>query len=141
MKRNIRPTTWLLSALLLALSWLAFGCQSPVPSNEFSGTIGGVPFKFTARKQTVTKGVALKVTTVSGFATNYAELSIAELSSKNDPQVISKSYAGQAAVAREFFQGINNFAGKLTEGGVKGLKGGASIDSPEWTAPRIALDR
>lgn len=31
--RNIRPTTWLLSALLLAFSWFVFGCAS-VPRTE-----------------------------------------------------------------------------------------------------------
>lgn len=108
------------------------GCTSPVPSNKFSGTIGGVPFVFQGHKQTSVEDVTLEITSISkrggdadSFATcvtNYSRLHIGKLSSVNDPQVISKSYAGQAAVTREFFDGMNAFASKFAEGAVKGAK-------------------
>lgn len=80
------------------LASLISGCTSPVPGNEFSGEIGGRPFKFRTRKQTVAKKLSLEVYGVSATATNFARLEIGELSSTNDPQVIDKSFAGQAAV-------------------------------------------
>jgi hypothetical protein len=101
---------------LLAIPLLLAGCTSPVPSTKFSGYVAGQPFEFVGHKQTSAKGVQL--TMHSG--TNTFSLTIAELSSQNDPQVISKSYAGQAAVTKEFFTGMNQFASKLVEGGVKG---------------------
>lgn len=94
------------------------GCKSPVPSTKFSGSIGGQPFQFEGHKQTVAKGLDLMMIT----GTNTFKLSIAELSSQNDPQVIDKSYAGQAAVTKEFFDGANNMISKIVEGGVKGMK-------------------
>jgi hypothetical protein len=94
------------------------GCRTPVPSNHISGSLGGVPFELENHKQTTMQGFLLSVTT----GTNTCSLSISNLVSTNDPQVIDKSYAGQAAVTKEFFTGMNEFASKLVEGGVKGAK-------------------
>lgn len=78
------------------LPLLLCGCMGArvVPSNEFSGMIGNQPFKFSARKQTTAKGIEI----LSEQGTNRFALRVQELSSTNDPQVIDKSYAGQAAV-------------------------------------------
>jgi hypothetical protein len=115
----------------LALSFVATllltGCQSPpVPSNHFQGTIDGVPFQLDTKKQTKMKGFEFLVSRVSPIGTNFATLKIESIEGVNDPQVISKSYAGQAAVAKEFFDGFNSLASKLAEGGTKGAIEGIS---------------
>lgn len=105
--------------LILCASALIFtGCSTPVPGNHISGALGGVPFKIENPKQFSAKGFQL--TLDSG--TNHFTLHFDEMSSQNDPQVIDKSYAGQAAVAKQFFSGINDLMGKMVEGGVKGVK-------------------
>lgn len=107
----------LITALPIAI---LCGCTSPVPSNHFKGAIGGVPFEFDTKKQTTAENIEFVVVSAGAFSTNYSTLKIGKLSGQNDPQVISKSYAGQAAVTKEFFNGINEFASKVVEGGVKG---------------------
>lgn len=123
-----------LAALCLCASVVIFsGCQSPVPGTHFSGALGGVPFVFDGHKQTSAEDVTLEVVSVAsrpsvfegvapGFTTNYSRLHIGKLSSVNDPEVVGKSYAGQALVTKQFFDGMNQFASKLVEGGVKGAK-------------------
>lgn len=109
--------------LLVGVALLLVACQSPVPGNKFSGAIGGVPFTFEGHKQTEASNITLSVVSVTCVATNYSSLHIGSLKSVNDPQVISKSYAGQAAVMREFFTGANDLVSKAVEGGAKGFTG------------------
>jgi hypothetical protein len=99
-----------------ALSCGLVGCINPVPSTKFSGTIGGQPFEFEGHKQTSVEKLALEL----NQGTNHFTLSIGKLSSVNDERVISKAYAGQAAVMKTAFDGANNLVSKMIEGGVKG---------------------
>lgn len=110
-----------------ALAIVLAGCWSPVPSNHFQGMIGDVPFQLDTRKQTALEGLTFKTTHVTVTGSNIAELRIEKLTGANDPQVIDKSYAGQAAVAKTYLDGLKGFAESLTKGGaegaVKGLTG------------------
>ena len=85
----------LFSALIVCI--LA-GCQSPVPSNHFQGTIGGVPFSFDTRKQTGATNIDFTVVSVSPTTTNFSRLHIGSIFGVNDPAVVDKSYAGAAAL-------------------------------------------
>ncbi len=107
------------SILILCASVMVLtGCKSPVPGNHISGSLGGVPFKIENPKQFSAKGFQLTL----DAGTNHFVLHFDEMSSQNDPQVIDKSYAGQAAVAKQFFSGINDLMGKIVEGGISGAK-------------------
>lgn len=106
------------AGLSLLTGCVLTGCKSPVPGAHIKGTLGGVPFDVQNPKQC--KIVGFNLSLISG--SNTFTLSISNLTSENDPQVIDKSYAGQAAVAKEFFTGINDLASKFAEGAVKGAK-------------------
>lgn len=81
--------------LLVVVSIVALtGCGSPVPGNHISGALGGVPFDIKNPKQFNAKGFDLAL----DAGTNHFKLHFDEMTSQNDPQVIDKSYAGQAAV-------------------------------------------
>lgn len=122
-----------LACLPLCALCVLCGCQSPVPGTHFSGSIGGVPFKFDGHKQTEAHDVTLTVVSCTVVATNYSTLHIGSLKSLNDPQVISKSYAGQAAVMKTMFDGLNQTLSKMVEGGAKGLTAKASPDANFWS--------
>lgn len=101
------------------------GCQtSPVPSTKFTGSLGGQPFEFVGHKQTMAKGVKLFMQ----HGTNTFELHIDELSSQNDPEVISKAAAGRVAELNAMgglFQSIGGAAGSFAgQAANKGVKGG-----------------
>lgn len=118
MVRNLGTVgkTFMKTVMVLIAVALLVGCKSPVPSTKFSGYVAGQPFEFVGHKQTTAKGIELMMHS----GTNTFSLKIEELSSQNDPQVISKSYAGQAAVTKEFFTGFNATLSKVAEGGMKG---------------------
>ena len=99
-----------------ALALLA-GCKSPVPGTHISGSIGGKPFEFNSPKQMAMEGFSLAHTA----GTNTFTLTINKMKSENDPAVIDKAFAGQAAVAQTYFNGINELASKLAEGAAKGI--------------------
>ncbi len=87
----------------------------PVPGTRIKGQIGGVPFEVNSPKQTTLKGLLIQ----HHSGTNNFTLNVAELSSTNDPQVIDKAYAGQAAVAKAHYDGATALVEKAVEAGVK----------------------
>lgn len=99
----------------LALCLLLTGCINPVPRNEISGTIAGAPFKIRSPKNVQMNGAELTIISATAYATNFAQLKIKSYGSTNDAQVIDKSYAGQAAVTKELFNGINSSLSQLNE--------------------------
>jgi hypothetical protein len=119
--------TVLLAALIapLALTGCATGNRA-VPGNHIKGSIAGQPFEIQNPKNTLMEGVSL--THQSG--TNSFTLRIDKLSSTNDPQVIDKAYAGQAAVTKTLFDGVNGTLEKLEKlaatGGKKAATGGVA---------------
>lgn len=74
------------------------GCMNPVPSNHFSGNVGGVPFVIDTKKQTALTNLEFVVMSVTTNSTNFSKLSIGSVTGLNDPVVIDKSYAGAAAL-------------------------------------------
>lgn len=87
--------------LAMAAGMMMFlaGCMSPVPSNHFTATVGGEKFDFETRKQTAAEGLEYSHTVMDASGkTNVFSLKVNKLSSTNDPQVIDRAYAGQAAV-------------------------------------------
>ena len=98
-----------------AAAILFTGCAMPVPGTRIKGQIGGVPFEVHSPKQATLKGLMIQ----HSAGTNHFVLNVAELSSTNDPQVIDKSYAGQAAVAKAHYDGATALVEKAVEAGVK----------------------
>lgn len=104
-------------ALCVAVATLSGCATSPIPSNRITGAIGGVPFTIEAHKQTLAENIELEVDSVTAVSTNRSRLVIGKLSSTNDPQVIDKSYAGQARVIEaqtQFAKEIVNSIGTAT---------------------------
>lgn len=117
----------LLSSLaLVILLFIGTGMSclhGPVPSNHFRGTIGGVPFELDTKKQTSAKNIEFTVQSILGSVTNFSTLKIGEISGVNDPQVIDKSYAGQVALEKARWEGLNSALEKAAKGTAAGATG------------------
>jgi hypothetical protein len=112
--------------LLLLAAALFCGCRNPVPGNRIKGSIMGQPFAIDNPKNTTMRNVTL----TAHAGTNSFELRIGEIASTNDPQVIDKAYAGQAAVAKIYFDG----AGQLVSQAMQAMAAGATGKAP---APQV----
>lgn len=110
-------TKTLLLTLTATLALAVTGCMNPVPGTRIKGQIGGVPFEVNSPKQTTMKGLMIQ----HSAGTNHFVLNIAELSSTNDPQVIDKSYAGQAAVLKTIGDIAADVAAKTAAAAAKGV--------------------
>lgn len=108
-----------LPLILLTACLLLTGCKTPVPANTIKiKTPRGLYQIGTPKNVDIDKFKASVATDGT------VEVAFDKWTSTNDPQVIDKSYLGQAAVAKQYFDGMNQLASKLVEGGVKGAKGG-----------------
>ena len=94
--RNIRPTTWLLSALLLAFSWFVFGCAS-VPRTEVRFDPKNDALVINSPKDIELLDVRLIA--FPATATNAArfELTVGRYASKNNIEVIRAITEANAA--------------------------------------------
>ncbi len=107
--------------MLLVVAVLALaGCKSPVPQNTFKGTLGGKPFEISTKKQTKAEGIHLSYSDGS----NVFKLDIDKIEGSNDPQVISKSYAGRVAEINAMRDLVGTAVEGAVKGGAKGMKGG-----------------
>jgi hypothetical protein len=106
-------TTKLFCLALLALGLT--GCKTAVPANTISIKSPRGDWRIATPKNVSIKGMVALVDTNGTFS-----LSFDQWTSTNDPEVISKSAAGQAAIAREYFTGISGIAEKLAAGAAKG---------------------
>jgi hypothetical protein len=97
--------------LLLAVT----GCRSPVPANTISIKSPRGDWRIATPKNVNIQGLAASVDTNGVFSLRFDKWT-----STNDPEVISKAAAGQAAIAREYFTGISGIAEKLAAGAAKG---------------------
>ena len=111
MKKSLLAIT--ISIILLT------GCVSKLPSTRISGLLGGAPFEMEYQKQTTIEGLMVQHNTLSNGT---FILNIQKLSSVNDPQVIDKAYAGQAAVMKTALEGASEMFSKIAEGAAKGAK-------------------
>ncbi len=105
-----------------ALCLCAFLTGCKLPSNEFRGSIGGVPFSLRTEKQNVAKGITLEVDNGSLATTNHAKLRIDELSATNDPSVIRAVYAGKTAMIKELRMLLGDLEKNVVAGAVEGAK-------------------
>lgn len=94
------------------------GCGSPVPGNHISGALGGVPFDIKNPKQFNAKGFDLAL----DAGTNHFKLHFDEMNSTNDPQVIDKAFAGQVALEKARWDGINSFTASAVSAAVSSAK-------------------
>lgn len=129
------------TALAVLLSLMFTGCATgnkAVPGNHIKGSIAGQPFEIQNPKNTLMEGVVLSHTS----GTNTFNLTIAKIASTNDPQVIDKSYAGQAHVTEKMFQGMtqmaeqfNRMLEKISEGTARGMNPAGGLGSLQTATP------
>lgn len=116
-----RRSTLLLLCASVPL-WFLTGCSimhGPVPANSIVIHAPSGDYKVATPKN-----VAIEKFQAAVDSNGVFRVTFDKWTSTNDPEVIGKSFAGQAAVTREFFNGMNAFAGKLVEGGFKGAAEG-----------------
>lgn len=108
--------TRILSVIGLAL--LCAGCgalRGPVPANSIRIKSPRGDYVVNTPKNVSIKGFNATIDAQGTFNLNFEQWT-----STNDPQVIDKSYAGAAILAREYFTGISGIAEKLATGAAKG---------------------
>jgi len=96
----------IITALALGLAVIFAGCGlTPVPRTTFKASIGGQEFAYSNPKQAIASNIVFEVVSTNGAK---ASMTIGSLSSVNDPAVVDKSYAGQAAVINALGTQFNN---------------------------------
>lgn len=114
--KNIIPSL----SLALLSGCVTVGCalRSPVPANRITVTTpSGGKYSVETPKNLDAQNFKLRAE-ADGALSVEAE----RWTSVNDPQVIDKATAGRVAETKALFDGFNGLAGKLVEGGVKGMK-------------------
>lgn len=132
---KFQPGRWLIVISLAALITFATGCMhNPVPANKIDIKTPRGSYQIATPKN-----VAIEKFKASVDTNGTVEVAFDSWTSTNDPQVVDKSYAGQALVMKTAFEGANQLAEKLVEGAAKGMKGGAS--ARKLDVDGIALER
>lgn len=90
----MRIKTFIILGFVAALS--GCGLLKPVPTTKISGEFNGHKWSYTNPKQACVTNLSIIVNT-----NGEAKFEIGSISSVNDPQVIDKAYAGQAAVINQ----------------------------------------
>lgn len=102
--------------LILSSVVVALGCACAIPVPATKAKMGNIEFAlpkdYSARD--------LEIVVLSG--TNRFTLKAKYLSSKNNPEVIASSAAGEVDVIKAHYEGSANLLSKAIEGAVKGAK-------------------
>lgn len=99
-------------------SLMLVGCKTPVPSNHIKGSFGGVPFDIQNPQQFAATNMTLAV----NVGSNSLSLHFDGLKSENDPVVIDKSFAGQIALEKARWDGLNATFSQAVAAGVSAAK-------------------
>lgn len=94
------------------------GCKSPVPSNHIKGSFGGVPFELQNPQQFAATNMTLAI----NVGSNSLNLHFDGLKSENDAVVIDKSFAGQIALEKARWDGLNATFSQAVAAGVNAAK-------------------
>lgn len=108
----------LLIVALISILLFNSGCKTqPVPSNHIKGSFGGQPFEIQNPQQFAGTNMQLTV----NVGSNSLSLHFDAFKSENDAGVINESFAGQIALEKTRWDGINTTIKNGISAGVRAL--------------------